>query len=301
MDINKICEEIIADIIENGSISGILLKAQILASALQIEEFAQWVNNEQNGYEKPFKVPDYRKLRCNVTALLSIPFHATQTEMTVPVEAIQHKGTQQMLSTIYYSESAIEAERIATSAEESLIRKPTTSGHQFIQDLFPLAQVEAIYQDLSPFPFYLLVESVKSRLHNFILQLDKADEIVVTFPRPVNKDEVSKIFYQDITSCVVNNGKDSIEVEDLVLFSQETLSEHDAQQLKTMFSRLSVLVGEETDHMLKQEAVALNAELQFASPRRNVVKKRLAIIKGLAMGTYSSEIAIIINAALAIL
>lgn len=151
MDISKICEEIIADITGKASISEILLKTQILSTALGIQEFQQWVSNEQRGYDKPLEVPNYRQLRCNVTALLTIPYHATQTEMNVPVDAIQHKGAQQMLSTIYYSEPAIEAERVASFSNESLIRKPTPAmGHQFVQAIFPYAHVETVYQDLSP-------------------------------------------------------------------------------------------------------------------------------------------------------
>lgn len=302
MDINKICEEIIADITGKASISEILLKAQILSSALGIQEFKQWVSNEQRGYDKPLEVPIYRQLRCNVTALLTIPFHATQTEMNVPVDAIQHRGAQQMLSTVYYSEPAIEAERVAVISNESLIRKPTPAmGHQFVQELFPNAHVEAVYQDLSLSSFSSLVETVKSMILNFILQLDKAGEIELTLSPPINKEEVSKVFLQTITNSIVNNGEGKIEADNIIMLSPDTLSESDVQVLKTLFSRLNVLIGEEKDSMLKETAADLNSELQSPTPRKSLIKKSLAIIKGLAMGVASSEIATIINAALGVL
>ena len=61
MDINKICEELVSDITGKASISEVLLKTQLLAVATGVEDFRQWVNLEQNGYEKPLAAPDYRK------------------------------------------------------------------------------------------------------------------------------------------------------------------------------------------------------------------------------------------------
>ena len=53
--------------------------------------------------------------------------------------------------------------------------------------------------------------------------------------------------------------------------------------------------------MLQEAADSLNQEINSESPKKSVVKKGLAIIKGLAMGVASSEIAMIINEALGVL
>lgn len=142
---------------------------------------------------------------------------------------------------------------------------------------------------------------MKSMILNFILQLDKAGEIELALSHPVKKEEVSKVFFQTITNSIVNNGESKIEADNIMMISQDTLSESDGQKLKTMISRLNVLVGEEKDSMLKETAANLNSELQSPTPRKSLIKKSLAIIKGLAMGVSSSEIATIINAALGML
>lgn len=301
MDINKICEEIVSDIIGKSSIAEILLKTQLLAAATGVEGFQKWVSQEQNGYEKPLEVPEYRRLHCNVTALISIPFHAGQTEMNVPVDAIQHKEAQRMLSTVFFDRPALEAERIASSPEEARLRKPTPGmGHQFVQPLFPNAHLEAVYQDLTPAEFASLVESVKSKIVNFILRLDSEGVIRLALKRADSQNQVSKIFYQTFNSSVVNTGEGNIQANNIIL-AQDTLSEKDVQKLKTMFTRLNLLVKEEKDPMLQEAADSLNKEINSGSPKKSVIKKGLAIIKGLAMGVASSEIATIINAALGIL
>lgn len=302
MDINKICEEIVSDITGKSSISEILLKTQLLAAATGVEEFQRWVNQEQNGYERPLEVPDYRKLHCNVTAVLSIPFHVGQTEMNVPVDAIQHKEAREMLSTVFYDSPAIEAERIAATPEGGRLRKPTPAmGHQFVQPLFPNAHLEAVYQDLTSAQFASLIETVKSRILTFILNLDKKGIIELSLKKPEDRTQVSKIFYQTFNGSVINNGAGDIVADNIILLSQDTISEKDVQKLKTMFSRLNLLVKEEKDPMLQEAAEELNNEINSESPKKSVVKRGLAIIKGLAMGVASSEIATIINAALGVL
>ena len=302
MDINKICEELVSDITGKASISEVLLKTQLLAVVTGVEDFRQWVNLEQNGYEKPLEVPDYRKLHCNVTAVLSIPFHTGQTEMNVPIDAIQHEGAREMLSTVFYDSPAVEAERIAATPDGGLLRKPTPAmGHQFVQPLFPNAHLEAIYQDLSPIQFASLVETVKSRILSLILNLDKEGIIKLSLNKTEDQTRVSKIYYQTFNRSVVNNGAGNIEADNIVFLSQDTIPEKDVHKLKTMFSRLNDLVKEEKDPMLRETAEELNKEINTKSPKKSVVKKGLAIIKGLAMGVASGEIATIINAALGIL
>ena len=302
MDLNQICEEIVYDITGRSAISDILLKTQVLSSMVDIEDFSKWVNNEQNGYPEPLKVPEYRQLGCNVTASLTIPFHVGQTEMNVPVDAIRHKGAREMLSKVYYDSAAVEAERLAATGSEGRLRRPTPAmGYQYVQELFPNAHVEAVYQDLSPFSFATLIENVKSRILNFILGLNKEGVIKLKMRAPESKETVSKIYYQTINNSVVSNDGGNIDAENIILMNHDVLTEKDIHKLQTMFSRLNVLVKDEKDPMLQEAAETLNKEICKTEPKKSVIKQTLAVIKGLAMGVASNEITTIINNALGLL
>lgn len=302
MDINQICEEIVHDITCKASISEILLKTQVLSSMVDIEDFSKWVSYEQNGYPEPLKVPEYRKLGCNVTVSLTIPFHVGQTEMNVPVDAISNKGAREMLSRVYYDSAAVEAERLAAASNEGRLRKPTPGmAHHFVQDLFPTANVEAVFQDLSPNSFATLIENVKSRILDFILGLNKEGVIQLKMNVPDNKETVNKIFYQTFNNSIVSNGGGVIDAENILLLNQDGLSEKDIHKLQTMFSRLNVLMKDEIDPMLQDAAETLNKEICKPEPKKSVIKQTLAVIKGLAMGIASNEITTIVNAALGIL
>ncbi len=302
MDLNQICEEIVYDITGRSAISDILLKTQVLSSMVDIEDFSKWVNNEQKGYPESLKVPEYRQLGCNVTASLTIPFHVGQTEMNVPVDAIRHKGAREMLSKVYYDSAAVEAERLAATGSEGRLRRPTPAmGYQYVQELFPNAHVEAVYQDLSPFSFATLIENVKSRILNFILGLNKEGVIKLKMRAPESKETVSKIYYQTINNSVVSNDGGNIDAENIILMNHDVLTEKDIHKLQTMFSRLNVLVKDEKDPMLQEAAETLNKEICKTEPKKSVIKQTLAVIKGLAMGVASNEITTIINNALGLL
>lgn len=302
MEINQICEDIIQDITSKSSIADILLKTQILSSLVDIEDFSRWLNYEQNGYPEPLKVPEYRKLGCNVTASVTLPFHAGTTEMHVPVDAISHEGAREMLSKVYYDSAAVEAELLAATGNEGRLRKPTPGmAYQYVQELFPNAHVEAVFQDLSPSSFATLIESIKSRILNFILGLNKEGVIQLRMKAPKNKEAVSKIYYQIFNNSIVSNDGATMEAESILLLNRDGVSEKDIHKLQTMFSRLSVLIRDEDDPMLQEAANTLNKEINKPEPQKSVIKQTLAIIKGLAMGVASSEIATIINAALGLM
>ena len=149
--------------------------------------------------------------------------------------------------------------------------------------------------------FVSLVESVKSRIMDFILRLDSDGIISLALKKPDSPNTASKIFYQTFNSSVVNNGEGNINADNIYLLSHDSISEKDVQELKTILSRLNVLVKEEKDQMLQEAADSLNQEINSESHKKSVVKKGLAIIKGLAMGVASSEIAMKINEALGVL
>lgn len=302
MDINLICKEIVHDITNKTAITEILLKTQVLSSIVDIADFNKWVSYEQNGYPAPLKVPKYRILGCNVTASLTIPFHVGQTEMNVPVDAIEHEGVREMLPRVYFDSAAVEAERLAATSNEGRLRKPAPGmAIQVVQELFPSAHVEAVFQDLSPNSFATIIENVKSRILNFILGLNKEGIIQLEMNALDNKEAVNKIYYQTFKNSIVSNDGGVINAETMLLLNEGSLSEREIHQLQTMFSRLNVLVKDEKDPMLQEAVDTLNKEICKLEPKKSVIKQTLAVIKGLAMGVASSEIAAIINTALGIL
>lgn len=58
MNTKLLIENIIEDLVNDASISKIMLKAQAIAYALDNDDFQQWVYKEQNGYNSAKEVPE---------------------------------------------------------------------------------------------------------------------------------------------------------------------------------------------------------------------------------------------------
>lgn len=82
----NLVDRIIQDLGEDKPIKGILLKAQIVASKLNNNDFKTWIENEQNGYPDASNLPDYRVLNAIVKADLSIPFSGYVRNYTIPAK-----------------------------------------------------------------------------------------------------------------------------------------------------------------------------------------------------------------------
>lgn len=110
----------------------------------------------------------------------------------------------------------------------------------------------------------------------------------------------NKIYYQIFNNSVVGNDGGIVNADDITMLNDE-LSEKTVEKLLTIFSRLNLLIKEQQDPMLQEASETLNNEIWSKNPRKSLIKKGLAIIKGLAIGVTSSEIVTLINTALGML
>ena len=71
IDCKKLAENILMDLMNNGSISDILLKTKIYASKRGDGELLAWVTKELGGYEE--KPPTYRILNSGLKVVVFVP------------------------------------------------------------------------------------------------------------------------------------------------------------------------------------------------------------------------------------
>ncbi len=80
----EVADTLAKSLITGESIASIMLKAQMLASLLENEEFSNWVRYEQNGYPDGVIVPEYRRIGCSVKAHIALPYGGMWQNMSVP-------------------------------------------------------------------------------------------------------------------------------------------------------------------------------------------------------------------------
>ena len=73
MNFKELAENILTDLMNNGSLSDILLKTKIFATKRSDNELLLWISKELDGYGDE-KLPKYRNLRCGLKVEVVVPF-----------------------------------------------------------------------------------------------------------------------------------------------------------------------------------------------------------------------------------
>ena len=81
----SLLDEIRSDLVnESADLSNTLRKAKILASAIGLPEFREWVDFELSGYTDKDKVPSYRRFRPTNLGTFAGPFQSGVKNMVLP-------------------------------------------------------------------------------------------------------------------------------------------------------------------------------------------------------------------------
>ena len=97
----EVADTLAKSLITGESIASIMLKAQLLASLLENEEFTNWVHYEQNEYPDGVIVPEYRRIGCSVKANISLPYGGMWQNMSVPPDSINDEKINKRIINFY--------------------------------------------------------------------------------------------------------------------------------------------------------------------------------------------------------
>ena len=181
----EVADTLAKSLITGESIASIMLKAQMLASLLENEEFSNWVRYEQNGYPEGVIVPEYRRIGCSVKAHISLPYGGMWKNMSVPPDSIDDEQVNKRIFTVALGESVSSLEAFSANSDgsDSLIVELPAYVFPYIDRVFdgPYHNVIKAWQTFPRQAAKGIVEKIKSELLNFILLLDKSLNLDIDF------------------------------------------------------------------------------------------------------------------------
>jgi hypothetical protein len=174
---------------ENAALSNTLRKAKVLASQLGSDDLAKWVSFELNGYDSKDDLPDYRIIKTRCFGIWTNGGWTVNNNL-VPISQIKDEQLLEHLTTYYALKGIHAIEEHAKSEEVIVALSPetvslvnyyvSTNGYQYVY----------IKYTLSPTDFGQILDTVKNRLLDFILQLDNK---WVTRDKPPAQDELNRL------------------------------------------------------------------------------------------------------------
>ena len=206
IDIKKQIESIIEDLVNNASISTVLLKAQAIAFYLKDEAFTDWIKSEQNGYSDIQELPEYRKARCTIQVDVSIPFRGMLTNMDFPIDAIENKH-------MCFVDSIFTIEQMGNNTNSDTLKMNASAyTFRYINKHYPEGNIEGVRKITNTSAAKAIVDKVKSKLLDFFLKIEEQIDLNVNFDVMANKEKIQTIVNQTIKAGVVNTGDGSISI-----------------------------------------------------------------------------------------
>lgn len=199
-------------------LSELLRRVKVLASRTNSLELAEWTNRELEGYSDYHGLPDYRgPLETRVLGDFSGPYGSRQLGVEIPMTSLpEDMRVPGLFKTfVFQSVSEIEAVIASQSDKGTVLRQPwqpeiTNRVNWLLQqgkmELIPLHGVETIYRTVSIWTFQGILETVRGRLLDLALGLEKVAPNLMSDGSGAPSEAVSPTQVQHIYHTTVKAG-----------------------------------------------------------------------------------------------
>ncbi len=293
LDVKSMIESVISDLIENQPLSTIFLKVQAISFFLDNEQFTEWFKNENSGYDNAENVPAYRNTSATVYANVAT-YGGMWQNAHIPIEHITDNFVREWLSHVKLNDSIPEIEALLenTSNEGAFKRHLPAVAYSEIQKVLSYGNtIQDAWQEIQRSAMMNILYTVKNKLLQFFLELDKEFKNEINFDVMSEKKVVEKIANQTINAGVVNLGSHSIVnanastiiggQNNSVMISNEVKGE--IEKLVAQIKEVAESFEDEKEEVLN-ELARIITQLDKPVPKTNIITSALQTINGILMG-----------------
>ena len=285
MNTKLLIENIIEDLVNDASISKIMLKAQAIAYALGNDDFQQWVCKEQNGYNLAKEVPEYRKVDCGLVVSASLPFGRIANNYPLPIDIIPDEKVRDYLKTLKLMQPIATIDKVSNEKDTSSLyfEVPGFLWKDIEKCLADNGNVLSAKQIVPVATFGSVIEKLKSQLLHFFLELSK--QVEVDFNVLTNKNKITSIMNQTFYAGVVNTGSGNVHADNATIIGGTNHNVSISPLLNGQIEKLlqqietikSDILADEQD--ISEVILDIRNELEKSSPCKRFVKHSLQALK----------------------
>ena len=171
----SLLDEIRSDLVnESASLSNTLRKAKILASALGLPEFRDWIDFELGGYPDRDSVPSYRRFRPTNLGTFAGPFQSGVKNVVLPTFDLPDTVKEFAENLIFFhGVGALEAQA-SSSHQWKWPQEMVMLAQNSIQMTGDMVLVDA-HQPIPSHVISGVLDQVKNRLLDFVLGLQESN------------------------------------------------------------------------------------------------------------------------------
>lgn len=172
-------------------LSSILLTAKVLAHRLRSSELATWVHSEIDGYHHSDEIPDYRIFSPPSKGTFRDNFSIVKNQI-IPVTLIRDPWLRKRVIGFPVSHGIRGVEELANNPNQELNSPWPNEIVQLLnkQEMFNMLCIEAFFV-LNPHEFAQILDTVRSRLLDFVLEICDLDWKIGHDPIP--SDQIQRL------------------------------------------------------------------------------------------------------------
>jgi hypothetical protein len=197
---NNILQQIQSDLLDqNAILSNTLRKARVLASQLQSQELSSWVSQELDGYKTDKELPDYRLIRTRSVGKWTNGAWLVNNR-GVRLSDIDDEELRKTLTTFQVYDGIRTVEQLAAKLEYHFIFSPEITSHvnYYVKENgYGFAEIELA---IASHDFEQILDTIKNRLLDFILKLDKTWQ---PNSKPPSNDDLKNL----VSMIIYNNSE----------------------------------------------------------------------------------------------
>jgi hypothetical protein len=197
-----------ASISQDADIPTLLRMCKLLAARISHQQFAEWVDQELNGYPNISMLPDYRVVRVDSYGSFIGSF-SRAGKLQIPVSVLP-KELQEQYRHAYMGSSISAYTSLVTGDKAGSVQEPwpiALAVHN-ASTLTPDMQCVSAWKEVPLGAIVRLLDSVKTRVLGFAIDLEReapnAGELPIGSQPPLSSEKMTQIFNTNITGNVGN-------------------------------------------------------------------------------------------------
>ena len=283
MNFKELAENILTDLMNNGSLSDILLKTKIFATKRRDDELLLWISKELEGYGEG-ELPKYRNLKCGLKVEVVVPFGGYGI-VDFPIDMIEDDNARNSLSFMDLNMPIAVIENLCNGAKQdgTLKRKLPVFTYPYISK-FINGDIQDAYQYATRADVSQILVSIKSTLIDFLLKVSNEEDI------DFNNFIKTKPNMITINAGIVNTGSGSVNAQGStnVVGDNNTISEDSKQELLRILAQIDSTVTTQSNSDYEEVSTDIKAELQKEKPNKQFLKRCFQLIPSFLTNVVAS-------------
>lgn len=280
-------------ILNDGTLTSILLNCQVLSHEIKLPALSEWVSLELNGYYGDVKIPEYRRIRVSEVKAIFVNRFGTSITQSIPFGLDIPEPFASDLYCAFLPNSVSELEDYATKCKNDSKFNLTLNLHgsyyAILENCFDSSDglhysVQKAWQVFAGQCATGILTSIRSKILEFVCQLGETYDYDLTSTTSIEQTSMqifnSVIYSLNTGTGTINNNDNNVALGDEATININSEEKAQLTELWNKLNNLELQVDRDNNE-LAEYLVELKREIDKKITCPSAIRKTLRAIKAI--------------------